>query len=84
MKVFSAKEAKDEFSRFLESAQSGPVQVEKKGKPVAVLVSLEEYKRLGAIEDAWWAEKAKKSAKGGYLSTKKSEKLLMSLLNAKD
>ena len=84
MKKFSAKEAKDEFGRLIDTAQREPVQIEKKGRAVAVVVSLEEYARLEAIENASWAERAKASAKEGYLNSTESEQLLAGLLNAQD
>ncbi|NUM88729.1 MAG: type II toxin-antitoxin system Phd/YefM family antitoxin [Bdellovibrionales bacterium] len=84
MKKFSAKEAKDEFGRLLDTARQEPVEIQKKGRPVAVVVSLEEYRRLEALENAWWASEAEKALKEGRLGTKDSEKLLGDLLDAKD
>jgi antitoxin Phd len=84
LKKFSAKEAKDEFGRLMDTAIKEPVEIQKHGRSVAVLVSLEEYKRLQALEDAWWALEAEKAAKEGYMGTEESEKFLASLLNAKD
>ena len=84
MKKFSAKEAKDEFGRLLDTAQKEPVEIQKKGRPVAVVISLDEYKRLESVEDAWWASEAKKSIKEGSLGTEESEKFLAGLLNAKN
>ena len=84
MKVFSAKEAKDEFGRLIDTAQKEPVQIEKKGRAVAVLVSSDEYARLEAMENAWWVEQAKIAAKEGLLGNEESEKLLSGLLNAQD
>ena len=79
MKKFSAG-----FGRLIDTAQREPVQIEKKGRPVAIVISVEEYQRLEAVENSWWAEQAAASAKTGYLSTTDSEHLLSSLLNAKD
>lgn len=84
MKVFSAKQAKDGFGRLIDTAQKEPVQIEKKGRAVAVLVSSDEYARLEAMENVWWAEQAKTAAKEGHLGNAESEKLLASLLNAQD
>lgn len=84
MKKFAAKEAKNEFGHMLDTARREPVTIEKNGRPVAVVVSLEDYERLSAIEDAWWAEKAKKWTAGGFLGPAKSRKLLAKMLNAKD
>ena len=84
MKTFSAKEAKDAFGRLIDTAHQEPVEIQKKGRPVAVLVSLDEYKRLQAHEDAWWAAEADKAAKEGFIGVDESEKFLAGLLNAKD
>ena len=53
MKTFAAREAKTEFGRLLDTARREPVTIEKKGCPVAVLFSIEDYARLAAMEDAW-------------------------------
>ncbi len=46
MQVMSAKEAKYGFGRLIDLARSGPVTVEKHGRPVVVVLAVEEYKRL--------------------------------------
>ena len=46
MKSVSALEAKDRFGRFLDAARRGPVTVTKNGRPVAVLLSVEDYARI--------------------------------------
>ena len=43
MKTIAALEAKNRFGELLDSAQRGPVTIEKHGRPVAVVVSAEEY-----------------------------------------
>ena len=84
MKRFAAKEAKNSFGHMLDSARREPVTIEKNGRPVAVVMSLEDYERLAAIEDAWWAARAKKWASGGFLGPAKSRRLLAKMLDAKD
>ena len=84
MKKFSAKEAKDEFGRLIDTALQEPVEIQKRGRSVAVMVSLDEYKRLQAHEDAWWANEANKASKEGFLGVEASEKFLKVLLNVKD
>jgi len=46
MKNMSAKDAKNEFGLLLDTARAEPVTIEKHGRPVAVVVSVEEYERL--------------------------------------
>lgn len=52
MKTMSAKDAKNSFGLLLDSARAEPVQVEKHGRPVVVVVSVEEFRRLSGASDA--------------------------------
>lgn len=42
----SAKDAKNSFGLLIDYARAEPVQVEKHGRPVVVVVSVEEFRRL--------------------------------------
>ena len=46
MKSMSAKEAKNGFGLLLDTARAQPVTIEKHGRPVVVVLSVEEYMRL--------------------------------------
>ncbi|QOF94929.1 type II toxin-antitoxin system prevent-host-death family antitoxin [Novacetimonas hansenii] len=46
MQIMSAKDAKNSFGLLLDRARAAPVQVEKHGRPVVVVVSVEEFQRL--------------------------------------
>jgi prevent-host-death family protein len=46
MKSLSAREAKNEFGRLIDLARAEPVTIEKHGRPVVVVMSVEEYERL--------------------------------------
>lgn len=50
MKALTANEAKTHFGEMLLNAQRGPVQINKNGKPVAVLVSFDEYESIEALK----------------------------------
>ena len=50
MKALTANEAKTHFGEMLLNAQRGPVQINKNGKPVAVLVSFDEYENIEALK----------------------------------
>jgi prevent-host-death family protein len=50
MNMLSAREAKYNFGRLIDSARAAPVVVAKHGRPVVVVLSVEEYERLKAIE----------------------------------
>ena len=84
MKMFAAKEAKNRFGALLDSAQREPVTIQKNGRAVAVLLSVEDYRRLDAAADAWWAERARQAAKDGFVGAKASRKLIRDMLNAED
>jgi prevent-host-death family protein len=42
----SAKEAKYKFGKLIDMARANPVVIEKHGRPVVVVVSVEEYTKL--------------------------------------
>ncbi|ACK52458.1 prevent-host-death family protein [Methylocella silvestris BL2] len=46
MQSMSAKDAKYGFGRLIDLARSEPVVVEKHGRPVVVVLAIEEYARL--------------------------------------
>jgi prevent-host-death family protein len=50
MKSMSAKDAKDSFGRLIDTARAEPVVIEKHGRPVVVVLSIEEFERLKAVE----------------------------------
>ncbi|MXZ72220.1 MAG: type II toxin-antitoxin system Phd/YefM family antitoxin [Acidobacteria bacterium] len=52
MKEIAAREAKNRFGQLLDAAQSAPVRLTKKGRPVGVVMSMEQYERL---RGAAWA-----------------------------
>lgn len=50
MQTLSARDAKYNFGRLIDTARAQPVTVEKHGRAVVVVLSVEEYDRLKAIE----------------------------------
>lgn len=84
MSKIAAREAKNKFGQLLDTAQRSPVTIEKKGRAVAVLMSVEEYERLEAAEDTLWYLRAQEAAKDGFLTTEESEKFLAELGNDKN
>lgn len=46
MQTMSDKDAKNSFRLLLDRARAEPVQVEKHGRPVVAVVSVEEFERL--------------------------------------
>jgi prevent-host-death family protein len=49
MQTMSARDAKNSFGLLLDRARAEPVQVEKHGRPVVVVVSVEEFQRLSLV-----------------------------------
>lgn len=46
MKKLAAREAKTHFGELMDTVQREPVSIEKHGRPVAVIMSMEEYKTI--------------------------------------
>ena len=46
MQHISAREAKNGFGRLIDLARAEPVSIDKHGRPVVVVMSIEEYERL--------------------------------------
>ena len=46
MKTFSAREGKYNFGRLIDMALAEPVVIEKHGRPVVVVVAVEEFERI--------------------------------------
>lgn len=51
MQEASAKDARNRFGRLLDAARGGPVCITRRGRAVAVMMSMEQYQRLQG--DAW-------------------------------
>ncbi len=50
MEALSANEAKTQFGDMLLKAQRAPIQINKNGKPVAVVISMDEYENIEALK----------------------------------
>jgi prevent-host-death family protein len=50
MKILSAKDAKYGFGRLIDLARAEPVVVAKHGRPVVVVMAVEEYERLKVFD----------------------------------
>jgi prevent-host-death family protein len=46
MKSMSARDAKNGFGLLVDTARAEPVTIEKHGRPVVIVMSIEEYERL--------------------------------------
>jgi len=55
-KQFSIAEAKNRLPTIVHSVENGPsVELTRRGKPVAVLLSIQEYKRLSRKYTGFWS-----------------------------
>ncbi len=52
MREITARDAKNRFGQLLDTAQTTPVRVTKKGRPVGIVMSMQQYERL---RGAAWA-----------------------------
>jgi antitoxin Phd len=79
MKTLPAAEAKNHFGHLMDMAQADIVTIEKKGRPVAVVMSIEAFKHYEELEDQLWALRAVQAEKDGYLSVEDSADFLKGL-----
>ena len=84
MRVLAAAEAKNGFGKMIDIVQREPVTIKKKGRAVAVVLSMEEYSNFELLEDQWWGDRAEEAMKEGFLGTEESAKFLERIRNAKD
>ncbi len=66
MKTMSAREAKNAFGLMINTARAEPVLIEKHGRGMVVVVSVEEYERLPVQSGR--AEKGESGTKGASKS----------------
>ncbi|WP_154223700.1 type II toxin-antitoxin system Phd/YefM family antitoxin [Marinicella rhabdoformis] len=70
MENISANLAKTRFGELLMKAQKSPVQIDKNGRPVAVLMSIEDYQASEQMKTKWFEsrmQEAKTEIKKGQL-----------------
>lgn len=67
MQSLSAKDAKYGFGRLIDLARSEPVVVEKHGRPVVVVMAVEEYERLLGLAKDQRSAAAPAKGKGAKL-----------------
>ncbi len=63
MKTLTAKDAKYGFGRLIDLARAEPVVIAKHGRPVVVVMAVEEYERLKASDVTKAARARTKKAK---------------------
>ncbi len=73
MITISATEVKQKFGEHVTNAVVEPIVVEKFGRPLVVMLSYAEYKRLQALEDRYWGEMARTAEEEGYASSEEAK-----------
>lgn len=58
MQALTANDAKTQFGEMLLKVQREPVQINKNGKPVAVVISIDEYQQMEEVKFALLQERA--------------------------
>jgi prevent-host-death family protein len=58
MKTLTAKDAKYGFGRLIDLARAEPMLIAKHGRPVVVVMAVEEFERLKALDKPTTAAKA--------------------------
>jgi antitoxin Phd len=76
-------ELKNRMGRYLQKSVTEPVIIEKTHRPLAVLLSYEEYERLTQRDDAFWIEKAKQAEKEGFIGVEESMIFIKDAVGAK-
>lgn len=64
MRRMSAKDAKNGFGYLLDTARAEPVTIEKHGRAVVVVLSIEEYEHLRSLDDASTSQAPKPEQQG--------------------
>ena len=78
----STSEVKQRLGQYITRAMSEPVVIEKSGRPAAVMLSIAEYERLQALDDAYWGEKAKQALEDGLAGADETLRRLQSRIDA--
>lgn len=76
MITVTATEIKNRLGQYLSRVAVEPVAIEKNGRPVAVLLSFEEYEVLQRSDDFFWGQAARAAEAEGFLSADESLKYL--------
>jgi len=84
VKTVSATEIKNRLGQYLAHSAVAPVAIEKNGRPVAVLLSFEEYELLQRSDDFFWGQAAHAAEAEGFLSVEDSLKYLQDGASAED
>jgi prevent-host-death family protein len=82
MQTIGVIEARNRFGEFLDAVQREPVTIAKNGRPVAVMVSVADYERFEALEEALLEAQVDQALESGFLGAEESAEYLKRLLRA--
>jgi prevent-host-death family protein len=72
----SASDAKQKFGQIIDAARIKPVVIEKSGRESVVVISIERFRELQALEDAYWIAQAEEGIKSGFMGPEKTAEFL--------
>ena len=78
----AASEVKQRLGQYMTCALTEPVVIEKSGRPAVVMLSIAEYERLQAMDDAYWGERAKHALEGGLAGADETMRRLQARIDA--
>ena len=78
----AASEVKQRLGQYMTCALTEPVVIEKSGRPTVVMLSIAEYERLQAMDDAYWGERAKQALEGGLAGADETMRRLQARIDA--
>ena len=82
MTTITSKEAQNHFGELIDTAQREAVTINRRGRPVAVVLSNDRYRALEALEDALWAARARQAAEAGFVGPKETMSFIKEMLSA--
>lgn len=80
MLTMRAKDAQAHLGEIISKVSKEPITISKHGKPAAVVVSYDDFRRFQELEDLFWAVRAEEAAMEGFLSVEESEAILSRIL----
>ncbi len=81
MKKVSATTLKTKTGECLDTAQKEPIEIEKNGRTVAVLIAHEDYQRLAKLENDYWLARLEAAEKAGYLGAEATAAFFKEMLS---
>jgi prevent-host-death family protein len=81
MNKVTATELKINTGECLVRAQREPLEIEKNGKAIAVLISRQDYDRLSRLENLYWLARVEAAEQSGYVGAEASANFFKEMLS---